>query len=293
MNNSLDIAQLLGSQDEFYRKFRKGTMNQLRVAMPGIIQSFDPTEQTVTVQPALRETIIKPDQTREIVNMPLLLDVPIVLPRSGGYCLTFPIKQGDECLIVFADMCIDAWWSYAGVQNQLEKRRHDLSDAFAILGPWSQPNVLPNYSMDSVQLRNQEGTSYIELRDDNVNLVGNVKLNGVTGTTINDYDNLNNRVDEVRDEKVDKIEGKGLSTNDFNNDYKNKIDQIINSPNNYVHNQLVPSNEWIIEHNLNKYPSVTVVDSGGNAVIGDINYKSMNEIVISFQSAFSGNAYLN
>ena len=61
----------------------------------------------------------------------------------------------------------------------------------------------------------------------------------------------------------------------------------------YTHNQINASAEWIIQHNLNKYPSVTVVDSAGNMVIGDVIYNSENQITITFQSAFSGKAYLN
>lgn len=138
--------------------------------VPGIIQSFDSKEQTVVVQPALREEISIEDGTKEWVQLPLLLDVPICFPRAGGYSMTMPIKQGDECLVIFLDSCIDAWWSHGGIQNQIEKRRHDLSDAVAILGIWSQPKVLPNYSTNSCQLRNDKGTSYIDLKDDEINL---------------------------------------------------------------------------------------------------------------------------
>ena len=154
--------------------------NNLRVAMPGIIQSFDATTQTATVQLALREKIRDLNGNIKQVEFPLLLDVPIVLPRAGAFILTMPVQKGDECLVIFADMCIDAWFIYSGVQNQLEKRRHDLSDAFAVLGCWSQPNKINNYSMSSAQLRNESGTSYVEIKDDEINIVSpTVKVNGV------------------------------------------------------------------------------------------------------------------
>ena len=57
--------------------------------------------------------------------------------------------------------------------------------------------------------------------------------------------------------------------------------------------QGVPSATWIIQHNLNKYPSATVVDSGKNVNIGDITYDSKNQITIRFSAPFSGEAYLN
>ena len=61
----------------------------------------------------------------------------------------------------------------------------------------------------------------------------------------------------------------------------------------YTHNQMQASNVWDIVHNMGKMPSVTVVDSGDNMVFGEVQYISMNELVVSFSSAFSGKAYLN
>ena len=139
--------------------------------MPGIIQSFDAAAQTVTVQPALREKMLA-DGDESWIDIPLLVDVPIVIPRAGGYALTLPIQAGDECLVVFGDMCMDGWWQSGGVQNQVECRRHDLSDGFAIIGVWSQPRVIPGYSTGSAQLRNDAGSAYVELAGDTINIVG-------------------------------------------------------------------------------------------------------------------------
>lgn len=61
----------------------------------------------------------------------------------------------------------------------------------------------------------------------------------------------------------------------------------------YVHDQVAPSANWVIEHHLDKYPSVTIVDSGQNAVIGDIEYVSKDRIDLKFSSAFSGRALLS
>jgi hypothetical protein len=61
----------------------------------------------------------------------------------------------------------------------------------------------------------------------------------------------------------------------------------------YMHNQVVASSSWEITHNLGKHPSVSIVDSGGNWVIGDIAYTNENTLTINFTAAFSGKAYLN
>ena len=61
----------------------------------------------------------------------------------------------------------------------------------------------------------------------------------------------------------------------------------------YIHTQSSASSSWTINHNLDKYPSVSVVDSAGNKVIGDVEYTSRNSVVVSFCATFSGKAYLN
>jgi hypothetical protein len=173
-----NVNELIGSDYETYKALGDNIKSLIRVAVPGIIQSFDSITQTCTIQPCIREKVTNSDYSTVWTNLPLLQDVPIVIPRAGNFALTLPVKQGDECLVIFSDMCIDAWWSLGGIQNQIEKRRHDLSDAFAILGTYSQPNRIANYSTDSAQLRNLNGTQYIDLKDNEINIVGNLKING-------------------------------------------------------------------------------------------------------------------
>lgn len=62
---------------------------------------------------------------------------------------------------------------------------------------------------------------------------------------------------------------------------------------NFVWNQLSASSTWTIAHNLNKFPSITVVDTGGNELVPDINYVDANNVVITFGGATSGKAYFN
>ena len=61
----------------------------------------------------------------------------------------------------------------------------------------------------------------------------------------------------------------------------------------YDHMQGAASSSWSITHNLGFKPNVTVIDSAGNIVEGEIAYTNSNSLTVSFQSAFSGNAYLS
>lgn len=67
----------------------------------------------------------------------------------------------------------------------------------------------------------------------------------------------------------------------------------VDANSNYVHDQIAAATVWNVAHPLNKKPSVMIVDSGDNVVIGDIAYVDNSHITISFTTLFSGKAYLN
>lgn len=100
--------------------------------------------------------------------------------------------------------------------------------------------------------------------------------------------------------------GGGSGTNDYNDlENKPKINGVILSGNKtsgelgltgdktYVHHQSTPALVWEITHNLDKFPSVTIVDSAGSVVIGEVTYESENKLKVAFTVEFGGSAYLN
>lgn len=62
---------------------------------------------------------------------------------------------------------------------------------------------------------------------------------------------------------------------------------------NYVHYQNSAVTQWTVEHNLGKFPSVTVIDNNGETVFADVNYIDANTLTIDFSEAFSGKAFIN
>lgn len=61
----------------------------------------------------------------------------------------------------------------------------------------------------------------------------------------------------------------------------------------YSHSQMQPASEWVITHNLGVFPSVTVLDSTGEVVEGDISYVDSNTVILTFANPFGGSAHLN
>lgn len=160
---TISVSERIGDQQQLLKIFSHAISSQLRVAMPGIIQSFDADKVTCEVQPAIKGTLTDSQGNVQSVNLPLLVDVPVIFPRGGGVTMTFPVKNGDECLVVFADRCIDFWWQNGGVQEAVDPRQHDLSDAFAFIGAQSQKQKISNMSTDAMQLRSDDGSTYFEL----------------------------------------------------------------------------------------------------------------------------------
>lgn len=61
----------------------------------------------------------------------------------------------------------------------------------------------------------------------------------------------------------------------------------------YAHTQGSASATWNITHNLGKRPSVSVQDSAGSDIIGQVSHTDNNSLTITFSGAISGKAYLN
>lgn len=159
----MDPRERFAHTEEVLRAAMRAWQASVWTALPGIIQSYDSTAGTVVVQPALRGVVQQPTGAFDAVDLPLLLDVPVVFPSGGGCTLTFPLAEGDECLVVFSSRCIDGWWQSGGVQLPMEPRLHDLSDGFCIPGPRSVPNMPADISADAVQLRSDDGEAYVQL----------------------------------------------------------------------------------------------------------------------------------
>ena len=61
----------------------------------------------------------------------------------------------------------------------------------------------------------------------------------------------------------------------------------------FVFTQGVPATTWNIQHNLNNFPSITVIDNAGTVVSGQYTYIDNNNVTLTFSAGFAGKAYLN
>ncbi len=98
---------------------KKEIFSSLHCALPGTIVSYNSERQTADVQPAVK---------LGSMNYPVLSDVPVFMP------LPFEVSPGDACLVIFADIDLDAWFESGEPQEPKSARKHALSDGFAFVG---------------------------------------------------------------------------------------------------------------------------------------------------------------
>jgi hypothetical protein len=154
----------------------------LHTSGPGIVQSFDAAKQTAVVKPVVQKFF----RGQGFKPLPPLMDVPVQFPRGGGFVLTFPVQQGDECLLVFAERAIDHWHAMGGVQPPSDFRTHSLSDAFAIMGVSSIPKAIQSFNASAVELRSLDGAAKVQI-DGGGNITvesssGDITAQSATGT---------------------------------------------------------------------------------------------------------------
>jgi hypothetical protein len=175
-----DLVKLQAMQDSLQAR--------IFTALPGIYQKAGKGNQTASVKTAIKGKVANGKGGWDDKEMPLLINLPILWPGGSGFQLTFPLSEGDEGLIIFAQRCIDSWWQSGGVQPQAEIRMHDIADGFFFPSMLSQAKAPSTAaSTSTVQLRSADGATYVEVASGNIvnvhasagcNITGPVSITG-------------------------------------------------------------------------------------------------------------------
>lgn len=148
----------------------------------GKIISFDKTDQTVSVQVMHVQDDNYNIYLDETIEYPVLNKVPVVVMGGGGTYISHPINAGDQCLLLFCDYMMDSWWVSGNVEPSIVPRKHDISDAIAIVGINPTPKVIQEYS-DYLKLHYSAESNIIigeqiDVNNEQINLNGNTEVTG-------------------------------------------------------------------------------------------------------------------
>src|SRR5262249_11851944 len=94
---------------EIIRNFVKAGTGALRVALPGRVEQYDATKQSVDVAPLLKNPFEDQTGALQTESLPVVPGVPVIFPGGGGFRITFPVAAGDTGLLVFSDRSLDRW----------------------------------------------------------------------------------------------------------------------------------------------------------------------------------------
>lgn len=159
--SDISATELLDANNDSLQK-------KLHTALPAKVVSFNPDEQTVTIELMIQQMA----HDGSMLELPPLVDVPVQMLSYGSFFISAEPKEGDEGLAHFAERCIDAWWESSKKSVPMDIRFHDFSDAFFAPGYKSKPNALmivPN------ALHMGTTSTYIRIKED-----GTVEVKGAT-----------------------------------------------------------------------------------------------------------------
>lgn len=116
----------------------------------GRIQKFNAEKQTAEISIAYSKTYIQRNAETGVYNpvtvdYPILLDCPVIFLGGGLGNLTFPIQEGDDCLVLFNDRSIDNWLKNGQPGPVSSTRLHSFADGIALVGIRPFSKLLENF----------------------------------------------------------------------------------------------------------------------------------------------------
>lgn len=157
-------------------------LTDLHVMLPGEFVSYDP----LTGKASVKALIKRKFEDDKLVELPLMANVPVMLPRTALATIYIPIAAGDKCMIIFAERSLDAWKKFGGAQDPQDRRKHHLSDAVAIPGlyPFADAPLITADDVSSIVVENDK--TRIRLKPDGKVKILNKTSNAEVIKVIND-----------------------------------------------------------------------------------------------------------
>lgn len=152
---------------------------EMHICMPAKIISYDFATRKASVQPALNQKF----NDDEVIVLPVIHNVPVMQPSSGGASVNFPVKEGNTVLLTFSERSLEEWLKDGKQVTPDDARQNNLTDAVAHIGlkPFSEisdaennDDLLISFSGSKIRLKPdgvvEAEASEINLIADNVNI---------------------------------------------------------------------------------------------------------------------------
>lgn len=146
---------------EVINQSMKAASMGMRVSCPAKVIKYDKDKQTVDVKLAFKTK----GTDGKFKDAPILYSVPVAFPRANSAMIAMPISKDDNVNLVFSDRSLEKWKQNGSgdIEND-DDRAHDLSDAIAYVGMYSEDKALPLNNSDDIIIKNDKEKNGVEIR---------------------------------------------------------------------------------------------------------------------------------
>lgn len=162
---------------ESFTRIINNALSDLHTSMPGVVVKYDHTNQKADIKPTIKRKL----NNDQVLDIPIIPNVPILIPETDDFIMHYPIKAGNYVLLIFCERSIDNFITDGSETPPNDKRKHDLSDAVAIpfLKPFSEKSLAEDNKNFYLKFKNGElkitPTGEIVLK----NSIGNFRIDSL------------------------------------------------------------------------------------------------------------------
>lgn len=122
---------------------------EIHTCIPGKVSKYDHTLQKAEIKPLIKYAF----EGNSYSEYPVIVNVPVMMPRSKNFYMHFPISKDDTGLLIFSESALENWLSLGGIQEPGDKRKFDLSDGVFIPGLYPFSNSSPSSNNEDVEIQ--------------------------------------------------------------------------------------------------------------------------------------------
>lgn len=168
----MDNRYIVNQEQKDYLTFWKNAF-LLNTIIPAIVDEFDVVTQRVSATPAIQARYITPEGEVQYINYPKITNIPLAIIKCPGLKLTCPVKQGQNCTLLFSQRSIDNFLIDGRIHPPFEGdfpqfsslRCMDMTDALCFPGIITNPEAISNYNNNAIEIRNNDGTTKISVAE--------------------------------------------------------------------------------------------------------------------------------
>lgn len=184
----MDNRYIVNQEQKDYLTFWKNAF-LLNTIIPAIVDEFDVATQRVSATPAIQARYITPEGDVQYINYPKITNIPLAIIKCPGLKLTCPVKQGQNCTLLFSQRSIDNFLIDGRIHPPFEGdfpqfsslRCMDMTDALCFPGIITNPEAISNYNNNAIEIRNNEGTTKISVAENVLQFIqggANITMSG-------------------------------------------------------------------------------------------------------------------